>query len=114
MAKPRTGLWAMALLVILFASPALVRGPYLQSVTATSAIVVWRTDVASDGRIEYGLGSYSHSIDDPTPTTEHALTLTGLMTGTEVMYRVLSGDSRVGGWIVSHGGCARSIVSASA
>jgi acid phosphatase type 7 len=87
--------WRLGLLPFLVVSmigPALSRGPYLQSVTATGAIVVWRTNVAGDGRVEYGVGDYSHSMVDPGPTTEHVITLTGLLTGTEVMYRVLSSD----------------------
>ena len=67
---------------------ALTRGPYLQSVTATSAIVVWRTDLPGSSRVDYGVGDYTHSIDLPDPTTEHVITLTDLITGTEVLYRV--------------------------
>ena len=91
MARFRAWLWLLPLIV--FASgPTLTRGPYVQSVTATSAIVIWRTDVASDSRIEYGTGDYANSIADPTPTTEHVITLTDLITGTVVTYRVLSGE----------------------
>jgi predicted phosphodiesterase len=79
-------------LIVLVSGPTLARGPYVQSVTATSAIVIWRTDVASDSRIEYGMGNYANSIDDPTPTTEHVITLTDLVTGTVVTYRVFSAD----------------------
>jgi 3',5'-cyclic AMP phosphodiesterase CpdA len=77
----------------LFAAGAsLVRGPYLQSVTTTTAIVVWRTDVAGDSRVDYGVGSLVHSFSDPALTTEHVITLTDLITGTEVMYRVMTSD----------------------
>lgn len=76
----------------LFVANGLTRGPYLQSVTATSAIVVWRTDVPGDSRVEYGAADYSHSIVDPNPTTEHVITLTDLLTGTAVMYRVSTND----------------------
>ncbi len=39
-------------------------------------------------RVDYGVGDYTHSIDLPDPTTEHVITLTDLITGTEVLYRV--------------------------
>ncbi len=69
-------------------SVTLTRGPYLQSVTTTSAIVVWRTDVPGSSRIDYGVEDYTYSIDLPDPATEHVITLTDLITGTEVLYRV--------------------------
>ena len=94
---PRNGSrWALLSVVLIgvsgLAGINLTRGPYLQSVTTTSAIVVWRTAVASDSRVEYGTADYSNSIGDPNQTTEHVITLTDLITGTTVMYRVLSND----------------------
>ncbi|CAG0929485.1 Alkaline phosphatase [Thermoflexales bacterium] len=78
------------LVVLLFftGSVTLTRGPYLQSVTATSAIVIWRTDVPGNSRVDYGVGDYTYSIELPDPTLEHVVTLTELITGTEVAYRV--------------------------
>jgi predicted phosphodiesterase len=75
--------------------PALTRGPYLQSVTATSAIIVWRTDVAGDTQVDYGVGGYTNSISDTTIATEHVAVLTNLITGTEVVYRVLTNGSEL-------------------
>jgi predicted phosphodiesterase len=81
--------WLSVIVLLLFTGTvALTRGPYLQSITATSAIVVWRTDQPGSSRIEYGVGAYTHAIERPDPTTEHVITLTDLITGTEVMYRV--------------------------
>ena len=82
-------LWP-GLVVLLFftGSIALARGPYLQSVTATSAIVIWRTDRPGNSRIDYGVDDYARSIELPGPTTEHVVTLTDLITGTEVLYRI--------------------------
>ncbi len=81
--------WLSLIALVFFTSGAvLTRGPYLQSVTATSAIVVWRTDRPGSSRVDYGVGDYAHSIDLPDPTTEHVVTLTDLITGTEVLYRV--------------------------
>lgn len=83
--------WPGFVVLLLFSGGvALTRGPYLQSVTATSAIVVWRTNLPGSSRVDYGVGDYTHSIDQPDPTTEHVITLTDLITGTEVLYRVSS------------------------
>ena len=83
--------WPGFVVLLLFTGGvALTRGPYLQSVTATSAIVVWRTNQPGSSRVDYGVGDYTHSIDLPDPTTEHVITLTDLITGTEVLYRVSS------------------------
>lgn len=70
----------------------LVRGPYLQSVTANSVIVVWETDVAAPGEVVYGeTPSDMVRVSDPTVSTRHALTLTGLTPYTLYRYRVESG-----------------------
>jgi hypothetical protein len=84
-------IWPGLAVLLLFAGGvALTRGPYLQSVTATSAIVVWRTNLPASSRVDYGVEDYTRSIDRPDPTTEHVITLTDLMTGTEVLYRISS------------------------
>jgi predicted phosphodiesterase len=81
--------WPGFIIPLIFAGTvALTRGPYLQSITAASAIVVWRTDQPGSSRIEYGVGDYTRAIDLPDPTTEHVITLTDLITGTQVVYRV--------------------------
>ena len=83
--------WPGYVVLLLFTgSVALTRGPYLQSVTETSAIVVWRTNLPASSRIDYGIGGAFHSIDLPDPTTGHIITLTDLITGTEVLYHVSS------------------------
>jgi hypothetical protein len=82
------------------AVPFVVRGPYLQRVTPTSAVVRWRTDVPSSSRVLFGPapGMLGSSIEDPTPTTEHELELAGLAPDTRVYYAigtqsaVLAGD----------------------
>jgi predicted phosphodiesterase len=78
----------LIVLLLLTGSVALTRGPYVQSVTATSAIVIWKTDRPGSSRVDYGVGDYTHAIDLPDPVTEHVVTLTDLITGTEVLYRV--------------------------
>jgi len=61
----------------------LVRGPYLQAATSDGVTVRWRTDVPTGSVVMYG----THSSDfppasDPTPTTEHAVRLSGLSPAT--------------------------------
>jgi acid phosphatase type 7 len=77
-----------AALLLFVAGATLTRGPYLQSVSATSAILVWRTAAPGSSHVDYGVGGYTTSLDLPNPTTEHVVALTGLIAGTEVIYRV--------------------------
>jgi predicted phosphodiesterase len=64
----------------------------LQSVTPNSAIIIWRTAALGNSRVDYGVGDYIYTIELAEPTTEHFITLTGLLTDTEVMYRVSTDD----------------------
>ncbi len=63
--------------------PAVVRGPYLQNVTPTSAVIQWRTDLPSVGQVV---------IDGRTLTgplaTDHAIEVTGLTASTTYSYTV--------------------------
>jgi len=69
----------------------LLRGPYLQSVTANSIIVIWETDRPSRGEVVYGeAGEYGASVVDPAIGMRHAVTLTGLVPYTLYHYRVAS------------------------
>jgi PKD repeat protein len=66
------------------------RGPYLQVGTPTSVVVRWRSDVALGSRVLYGddPARLTFSVTDPTPTTEHSVTLTGLSPSTRYYYAV--------------------------
>lgn len=68
---------------------AILRGPYLQSVTPDSIWVVWDTKEPSPGRIEYGdtaaLGSV---VEGEQPVTHHELQITGLKPYTNYYYRL--------------------------
>ncbi len=66
------------------------RGPYLQIGTATGMTVRWRTDVATDSRVRYGLDplALSSFTDNLTATTEHEIRLTGLLPDTKFYYSV--------------------------
>ncbi len=72
----------------------LTRGPYLQSVTPNTIIVVWETDRPSHGEVAYGRTEvYGPSVADQAEGTRHAVTLTGLTPSTVYHYRVESGGA---------------------
>lgn len=68
----------------------LIRGPYLQNPTPTSIIVRWRTDVATDSKVQFGstLTGVSNTILDTTKTTEHRIVVSGLQAKTRYYYRI--------------------------
>ena len=70
--------------------PTLTRGPYLQIGTPNSIIIRWRTDIATDSRVRYGIDSTSldQEVDSISITTEHEVTLTGLLPNTKYYYSV--------------------------
>ena len=68
------------------------RGPYLQSVTPTSIWVVWDTEDAGLGRVEYGLTEQLGQVVEEThPTTHHEVQLSGLQPYTQYYYRLPGG-----------------------
>jgi len=72
----------------------IIRGPYLQSVTPDSIIVVWETGRPSHGEVAYGeTAAYGSSAADPAVGTRHAVTLAGLAPYTTYHYRVESGGA---------------------
>ncbi|MFQ6618782.1 MAG: hypothetical protein ACE5QV_08860, partial [Fidelibacterota bacterium] len=45
--------------------PVIISGPYLSSVTRTSIIISWQTDIPSDSEVEYGLtADYGLTVGD--------------------------------------------------
>jgi methionine-rich copper-binding protein CopC len=67
----------------------LTRGPYLNMGNGTEITVRWRTDVATNSRVELGttFGSYPIVINDAASTTEHEVRVTGLIADTKYFYR---------------------------
>ena len=81
----------LALLIAASVQAAVVtRGPYLQTNTPSSIIVRWRTDVATDSRVQIGAapGSLGTNVDDATSTTEHIVSVTGLTPFTKYFYSI--------------------------
>ncbi len=72
------------------AAPALSRGPYLQIGTTNSAIVRWRTDLATESRVLYGTEpmNLAFTASDATSTTEHSVPITGLLPETKYYYSI--------------------------
>jgi hypothetical protein len=70
--------------------PAVVRGPYLQRMTATSIILRWRTDCPTDSRVIYGgsAGGLKQVVANRTPTNEHRMAIGGLAPDTAYQYAV--------------------------
>ena len=66
------------------------RGPYMNMASQSAVTFRWRTNTASNSRVEVGLsnGSYTTTVDDPTSTTEHEVRVTGLSTDTKYYYRI--------------------------
>ncbi|WP_083940956.1 DNRLRE domain-containing protein [Pseudoduganella violaceinigra] len=76
-----------------------VRGPYLQSATTDSITVRWRTDTATDSRVQFGTssGSLTSLASNAASTTEHVVKLTGLTAGTKYFYNVGSSSATQAG-----------------
>jgi hypothetical protein len=67
------------------------RGPYLQNATPTSMQIIWRTPVASDATVEYGVNGTLSSVNRiDGATLSHVVTLTDLQPDTEYSYRLKS------------------------
>ena len=67
----------------------LTRGPYLNMGNATEVTVRWRSDVATNSRVELGtsFGTYPIVVNDALSTTEHEVRVTGLTADTKYFYR---------------------------
>jgi hypothetical protein len=78
----------------------ITRGPYLQSPGQTSIIVRWRTDVASDSRVYYGLDfttAMTQFVEDAQPTTEHRIKIEGLNPNTTYYYTIATSSAPLEG-----------------
>ena len=78
----------------------LIRGPYLQLSTPNSIVIRWRTDQPTNSVVRFGSapGSLDQTVEDPSPTTEHEVQVTGLSPDTRYYYsvgydtQILAGD----------------------
>jgi hypothetical protein len=85
-------------------SLSLTRGPYLQMGTSTTQVLRWRTDTATDSRVRLGASptTLTTGVDDVAATTEHAVTVTGLVPGTVYYYSVGSTTAVLAGGDANH------------
>lgn len=67
----------------------LTRGPYLNMGNQTAVTLRWRTDIATDSKIDAGtlFGTYTLYATNATATTEHEVRITGLAADTKYYYR---------------------------
>jgi 3',5'-cyclic AMP phosphodiesterase CpdA len=70
-------------------TPSLTRGPYLNMGNETAVTLRWRTDIATNTKVELGTthGVYPTVFTDNVVTTEHEIRLTGLTPDTKYFYR---------------------------
>ena len=80
------------------------RGPYLQLGTPSSTVVRWRTSAPVIGRVQYGqsAGAHTWAAQESTATTEHAVTLTGLLPNTTYYYTVGTDTAVLAGGDATH------------
>ncbi len=72
------------------------RGPFVANASSNSMQVVWRTPVDADSMVEFGTDqNLEAEVSDSSLTTNHVLTLTGLLPGTEYFYRIRSATGEV-------------------
>jgi hypothetical protein len=71
-------------------SQQVIRGPYMQKVTDNSIIIKWRTDVATNSRVLFGIdeSSLTNDVTLQNNVTDHTVQLSGLSALTEYYYAV--------------------------
>ncbi|WP_430405874.1 metallophosphoesterase [Fluviicola sp.] len=69
---------------------AISRGPYLQTVTSSSIILHWKTDVSVDSKVTYGTDSTNLNLETvlTAPTQDHIVQLNGLSPFTKYFYSI--------------------------
>src|SRR5687767_7559247 len=81
-----------------------MRGPYLQSLSTSSVVVRWRTDVATNSRVRFGPApnQLTTIVDDPAVVTEHEVSITGLSPSTTYYYSFGTMLGTLGGGDANH------------
>ena len=99
----RSGIFICWLLSLTAALGLELAVPPSVEVTASNAVVHWRTDVACGTRAQITPDSAHVSVPDKTPAAEHTVVVTGLKPGGE--YSVIVGSARV--WLATNAFTAR-------
>ena len=75
-------------------TPPVISNVLSGNITASSAVITWTTDEASNSTVEYGLTtSYGSTASNATNVTSHSITLNNLSANTLYHYRVKSTDA---------------------
>jgi len=76
-------------------TPPTISGVGVSNITASSAIITWKTNEPATSQVEYGeTEAYgSETAEDTSLSTNHSVTLTGLDDGTTYNFQVISKDS---------------------
>jgi MYXO-CTERM domain-containing protein len=82
----------------------LVRAPYIQTLTPSSAILVFTTDVAADSQVLYGTDpkNLAQKVQIAAAVTQHEVKLEGLTPGTRYYYSVGSAKGVLAGGDAAH------------
>jgi hypothetical protein len=77
------------------ATHGIVRGPYLQNATQEEITVCWRTNYPTRGRVDYWMPSSEERFfrQEPVPTTEHSVRLSGLQVKGAYHYKIAGTDA---------------------
>jgi len=79
--------------IVLDTLPPVITNVRVMGVTDSSAIVGWSTNEDADSAVHYGTtAAYGSRVFDPSPATDHALTLRGLSAKTTYHFQVSSAD----------------------
>ena len=70
--------------------PPVISNVIAGSITANSATITWVTDIQANSKVEYGVGTASNFVSDGTFTTNHSISLSGLIASTTYTYNVIS------------------------
>jgi hypothetical protein len=86
------------------AQVALLRPPYLQNLTPTSAVLRWRTTTATTSRVRWGLAAHAleNTVNVSGTRTEHEVPITGLPPETKIFYSVGSSTQTLAGGDANH------------
>ena len=73
----------------------IIRGPYLQNASETAITIRWRTNHPTRGRVDYWQPDSRERFftQEPTPTTEHSIRVTGLQVAGTYSYKIAGNDA---------------------
>jgi len=73
---------------------AFVKGPYLQNVTGSSAVIMWETAAEEAGKVHYGEDKLTDIINEQKPAAVHEIKITGLSPGIKYWFQVTAAGAK--------------------